>query len=129
MRHSPPTRKRTSAGLCIHSVFSLLLAVAIIGLGGCRAYQLGSTGLYRPDIRTVHVDIFTSDSYRKFLGQRLTEAVVKQIEQERHRAVEAPEERQQPGAEHLRIVPHPEGRIREPGRKRDEAEGQLANSP
>jgi len=36
--------------------------------------------MFRPDVRSVQVDIFRSDSYRKFLGQRLTEAIVKQIE-------------------------------------------------
>jgi hypothetical protein len=64
---------KSAAILCC---LGLVLATA----AGCRAYQLGNAGLYRPDIRTVHVDIFTSESYRKFLGQRLTEAVVKQIE-------------------------------------------------
>ncbi len=57
-----------------------LLFASLACTVGCRAYQLGNRGLYRADIRTVHVEIFTSDSYRKFLGQRLTEAVVKQIE-------------------------------------------------
>lgn len=60
--------------------YRLWICAVLLGLVGCRAYQLGNRGLYRPDIRTVHVDMFTSESYRKFLGQRLTEAVVKQIE-------------------------------------------------
>ena len=47
---------------------------------GCRAYQIGSPSMYRPDVRSVNVAVFESDSYRKFLGQRFTEAVVKQIE-------------------------------------------------
>jgi hypothetical protein len=46
---------------------------------GCRGYHLGNQYLYRSDIRSVHVS-FDSDSYRRFLGQRLTESVVKQIE-------------------------------------------------
>lgn len=34
------------------------------------------------EIRTVHIPVFESDSYRRFLGQRLTEAVVKQIQRD-----------------------------------------------
>ena len=46
---------------------------------GCRSYHLGKQSLFRSDIRTVHVAIADSNSNRRFLGQRLTEAVVKQI--------------------------------------------------
>lgn len=48
---------------------------------GCAAYRVGSDTLYRPDIRTVYVPVFQSESFRPLLGERLTEAVVKQIEQ------------------------------------------------
>ena len=47
---------------------------------GCAGYHVGNQFLYRSDIRTVHVEMVESDSYRKFVGQRLTEAIVKQIE-------------------------------------------------
>ncbi len=47
---------------------------------GCAGYHLGNQFLYRNDIRSVHVAMFESDSYRRFLGQRLTEAVIKQVE-------------------------------------------------
>ena len=43
-------------------------------------YQVGVDSLYPQDIRTVSVQIFESHSYRRFLGERLTEAVVKEIE-------------------------------------------------
>jgi hypothetical protein len=46
---------------------------------GCHGYHLGNQYLFRSDIRTVHVAVFESDSYRRFLGQRMTEAVIKQI--------------------------------------------------
>jgi len=49
-------------------------------LTGCAAYQYGSRSLYRSDVRTVHVPMIESDSFRRHLGERLTEAVVKQIE-------------------------------------------------
>jgi hypothetical protein len=47
---------------------------------GCAGYRLGNQSLYRPDIRTVHVPVFKSESFRRQLGERLTEAVVKEIE-------------------------------------------------
>lgn len=57
------------------------IAVAILALaGGCARYQLGHSSLFRPDIRTVQVPVFESDSLRRNLGERLTEAVVKDIE-------------------------------------------------
>jgi hypothetical protein len=58
----------------------IVLAVASLILPGCRFYQVGNAPLFRPDIQTVYVEIFETDTYRKFLGQRLTEAVVKEIE-------------------------------------------------
>lgn len=58
----------------------LLLAVASLAVGGCASYQVGSPTLYRDDIRTVHVPIIESESFRRFSGQQLTEALVKQIE-------------------------------------------------
>lgn len=56
------------------------LAVLSCLLSGCASYQVGQGGLYRPDIRTVHVAMAHSDSARRNLGERLTEAVVKEIE-------------------------------------------------
>ncbi|MEX2175219.1 MAG: LPS assembly lipoprotein LptE [Pirellulaceae bacterium] len=49
-------------------------------LSGCAGYQLGQRSLYRPDIRTVHVPVVQSESFRRNLGERLTEAIVKEIE-------------------------------------------------
>ena len=46
-------------------------------LGGC-GYTLGDG--FATDIRTVHVPIFASESFRPGQGERLTEAVHKQIE-------------------------------------------------
>ncbi|HPM83489.1 MAG TPA: LptE family protein [Candidatus Anammoximicrobium sp.] len=61
---------------CLQSM--LVLAVALSG--GCASYQVGQATLFRPDIRTVHVPVFESDSLRRNLGERLTEAVIKEIE-------------------------------------------------
>ena len=60
------------------SYFSYVLVLSfLVTLTGCKAYQFGASTMYRFDIQTVHVAIFESNSYRRFLGQRLTEAVVK----------------------------------------------------
>jgi hypothetical protein len=64
-----------------HSALSLFLSLIFLSLlPGCAGYQIGSRSLYRPDIRTVHVPMAQSDSFRRYLGERLTEAVVKEIE-------------------------------------------------
>jgi hypothetical protein len=58
----------------------LLTLVCSVWIGGCAAYRVGSETLYRPDVQTVYVPVFASESFRRQLGERLTEAVVKQIE-------------------------------------------------
>ncbi|HWC89709.1 MAG TPA: LptE family protein [Pirellulales bacterium] len=57
-------------------MFCLALAIAA---GGC-CYKVGNATLYPPDIRTVYVPMFDSTSFRPWLGERLTEAVCKEIE-------------------------------------------------
>jgi hypothetical protein len=52
----------------------------LVLLAGCAGYQLGDRGLYPSDIQTVYVPMFESASFRRNLGERLTEAVQKQIE-------------------------------------------------
>src|SRR5437762_12651548 len=69
-KQSVAIRRSFSAFIILHSAFCL----------GCAGYQIGNRALYRPDIRTVHVPVIQSDSYRRYLGERLTEAVVKEIE-------------------------------------------------
>src|SRR5262245_42783818 len=60
---------------------NLHCAVAVVVVfSGCAGYQLSTRVLYRPDIRTVHVPVVQSDSFRRYLGERLTEAIVKEIE-------------------------------------------------
>ena len=61
-------------------LLGLLVVIAGFSCAGCASYHLGNQYLYRSDIRTVHVMIFESDSARRYLGQRLTEAVIKDIE-------------------------------------------------
>ncbi len=52
----------------------------LVAMTGCAGYQVGTRSLYAPDIQTVYVPIFESDSFRRNLGERLTEAVIKEIE-------------------------------------------------
>jgi hypothetical protein len=56
------------------------LLVLPLLLCGCAGYQIGNQSLYPPEIHTVYVPVFTSCSFRRNLGERLTEAVVKEIE-------------------------------------------------
>lgn len=54
--------------------------VVLLLLCGCAAYQIGNQSLYPAEIRTVYVPVFQSNSFRRNLGERLTEAVAKEIE-------------------------------------------------
>ena len=60
--------------------------VAAVGLAatGCASYRLGNNTLYAPNVRTVYVPMFQSDSFRTTpnvdVAERLTEAVCKEIE-------------------------------------------------
>jgi hypothetical protein len=56
------------------SLFALLL------LCGCAGYQIGNQSLYPPEVHSVYVPVFRSNSFRRNLGERLTEAVVKEIQ-------------------------------------------------
>ena len=47
---------------------------------GCAGYRSGAESLYAPDVATVYVPMVESDSFRRDLGERLTEALVKEIE-------------------------------------------------
>ncbi len=64
-----------------HARFRRPLHLAmLLCLSGCAAYQVGNHTLYRTDILTVAVPVFESESLRRILGERLTEAVIKEIE-------------------------------------------------
>jgi hypothetical protein len=58
----------------------ILTAAALLCGSGCAAYRFGNESLYAPDVTTVYVPMIESDSFRRDLGERLTEAVVKEIE-------------------------------------------------
>jgi hypothetical protein len=62
---------------------STLFAVALLSAmaigGGCAGFKVGNAELYPAEIQTVYVPMFQSTSFRRNLGERLTEAVVKEI--------------------------------------------------
>ena len=56
------------------------VALMILVAPGCASYRFGNETLYAPDVATVYVPMIESDSFRRDLGERLTEAVIKEIE-------------------------------------------------
>jgi len=70
-----------SLSLFIVPRLGIVFALTFVTLSaGCAAYRVGARSLYAPDIATVYVPMIESDSFRRDLGERLTEAVVKEIE-------------------------------------------------
>ena len=65
---------------------ALLVGVpaVVISTGGCAGYRFGNNTLYASNVRTVYVPMIQSESFRTTpgidLGERLTEAVCKEIE-------------------------------------------------
>ena len=68
------------APTALRHVAWLVLAVCLPFAPGCMGYRVGNQSLYPPDIHTVYVPMFDSTSFRPNLGERLTEAIVKEIE-------------------------------------------------
>lgn len=67
-------------------------AMATAVLAGCASYRVGNSSLYAPDVQTVYVPIVVSDSFRRDLGERLTEAIMKEIEEKTpYKVVGSPE--------------------------------------
>src|SRR5579871_2481326 len=61
--------------------WALACVVALVGMiVGCAPYRMGARSMYSPDIDTVYVPMFNSNSFRVNLGELLTEAVIKEIE-------------------------------------------------
>jgi Lipopolysaccharide-assembly len=61
--------------------FTLLAACSpLAAMLGCANYQVGRKLLYPADITTVYVPLIESNSYRRGLGEWLTEAVIKEID-------------------------------------------------
>jgi hypothetical protein len=75
IRRTTTNERRFDRRVCI-----ALLLLAGPTLAGCANYAIGNASLFPAHIRTVHVEIFRSNSFRRNLGERLTEAVAKRIE-------------------------------------------------
>ena len=75
--------RRPFAHVRLLPAWLVLAVVAVLG-GGCAGYRFGNNTLYAPNVRTVYVPIIQSDSFRTTpnidIGERLTEAVCKEIE-------------------------------------------------
>ncbi|MGL4944390.1 MAG: LPS assembly lipoprotein LptE [Thermoguttaceae bacterium] len=56
------------------------LTLLALFLTGCAGYSVGGKSLFSRDVATVYVPIVESDSYRRGLAERLTEAIIKRIE-------------------------------------------------
>ena len=68
----------------VHLLAPAMLAAAIVMPAGCASYRFGNNTLYASNVRTVFVPMIQSDSFRTTpsvdIGERLTEAVCKEIE-------------------------------------------------
>jgi hypothetical protein len=63
---------RVVIAACVASLFVLVS-------GGCAGYAVGARSLYPQQVRTIYVPMFQSDSFRRYTGEELTEAVTKRI--------------------------------------------------
>lgn len=74
----PTLRPRSSSGA--RCLIAAVLAASLFAAVGCGRYMVGNETLYAPEIRTVYVPVFDSASFRRNLGEQLTEAVIKEIQ-------------------------------------------------
>jgi hypothetical protein len=71
------------------SIGTAVLLASLTGCLGLSNYQFGARTLFPENIETVYVPVFDSSSFRRELGEELTEAVVKEIERRSHYKVVA----------------------------------------
>lgn len=67
---------RTSLGWGLTLAWVLLC----VCLPGCSLYRFGNCSLHSPNIRSVHVQMFENNTFRRGLGPWLSEAVTKEIQ-------------------------------------------------
>lgn len=58
----------------------LLLLMVLFLITGCASYHMGNQSLFSPGVETVGISIAGNDTFRRNLGERLTEALVREIE-------------------------------------------------
>ena len=78
-REQPPSPTNRHGGTGPATVVASCI-ILLVFLCGCAGYQIGAQSLYPAHIRTVYVPMIDSSSFRRNLGERLTEAVMKEIE-------------------------------------------------
>ena len=78
--HSPLLPCSPAPLLPCVSIRNFLVLLTALSLCGCAGWRVGNSTLYRPDIRTVYVPPVDSASFRRNLGERLTEAIVRELE-------------------------------------------------
>lgn len=66
--------------MIFRTCLTTIAVVCLASIVGCASYRVGNQSLYAPDVRTVYVPMIQTNSFRRDLGERLTEAVVKEIE-------------------------------------------------
>ena len=71
---STQTNHRTTGPIAV------IAAIALCGMTGGCGYSAGHRGLFRSNIKTVHVPIFENKDFRRGLEFQLTEALIKAIE-------------------------------------------------
>jgi hypothetical protein len=82
----PRRTSHSTAAFILHRSSFIVCRIALVAvlawlLSGCAGpYRIGNNTLFAPDVRTVYVPMFESDSFRRHVGEKLTEAVCKRIE-------------------------------------------------
>ncbi len=54
--------------------------LVLLCFAGCAGYQIGNQSLFPQEVHSIYVPVFKSNSFRRNLGERLTEAVIKEIQ-------------------------------------------------
>ena len=62
----------------MRAIGAILLA-GCLATSGCAGYMVGAQSLFPPDVETIYVPMVENDTFRRNLGERLTEAIVKEI--------------------------------------------------
>jgi hypothetical protein len=80
--HPPYGAKSGTALFSPRRLAAATAALLLASLAGCLGlgnYQFGARTLFPEDVATVYVPVFDSSSFRRELGEELTEAVIKEI--------------------------------------------------
>lgn len=76
----------------LRGTLCLTFCLVVTTLGGCAGYMVGAQTLYPAEIDTVYVPMVENNTFRRNLGERLTEALVKEIESKgRFKVVNTPD--------------------------------------